>query len=460
VAVPTLAGPVQTAPHLDGTHGIPYTASAVDLRTHGYTEQEYFVSGTARAYSPVGALTSDGNWTVTPTSSAPYKTRIIVRRPIDMRRFNGTVVVEWMNATTGRDLDVGWVFGSNELLREGAVYVGVSAQALPITSPTGLQAWDPERYGSLSHPGDQYSYDIFSQVGQALETPRGADPLAGARPRHEIAYGDSQSAFRLVTYLDAIQPHDRVYDGFLVHSRFGNGAALNTGATPPTPTFIRGDTGAKVLTLETETDILRNNGFLASRQPDSDSFRLWEAAGTSHFIAEQEATMRLQAFRESPFANPPLQFNSCPEYMDNAHEDDLLDTAFHDVDDWVSYGRRGAPPEFPLIPVVGSGPTADYAKDSLGLSLGGVRLPQIDVPTGVESGRGNTGTGTCTLGGLYAPFSAAQLQGLYPTHAAYVHRFAAEVASAVRRGVLQPYDAEAELDEAVESAVPATSYVP
>src|SRR6266545_248152 len=81
---PTLAGPVVTTPHLDGTRGIPYTSSAVDLATHGYTEQEYFVTGTARAYEPTAPLTPDGKWNVTVSSTADYKTRFIVRRPIDM----------------------------------------------------------------------------------------------------------------------------------------------------------------------------------------------------------------------------------------------------------------------------------------------------------------------------------------------------------------------------------------
>ncbi len=54
---PTLSGPVVTQPDLDGTHGIPYTSSAVDLASHGYSEQEYFVAGDARAYTPDGPST-------------------------------------------------------------------------------------------------------------------------------------------------------------------------------------------------------------------------------------------------------------------------------------------------------------------------------------------------------------------------------------------------------------------
>jgi hypothetical protein len=457
---PTLAGPVVTQPDLDGTHGIPYTSSAVDLASHDYTEQEYFVSGTARAYEPVGTLSTDGKWQVRVSSTAPYKTRIIVRKPIDMRTFSGTIVVEWLNATVGRDLDVGWVFGSNGMLNDHDIYVGVSAQQLPITGAAqGLQAWDPARYGSLAHPGDQYSYDIFAQVAEALRHPQGADPIAGARIRSVIAYGDSQSAFRLVTYADALQNRDQVFNGIFLNSRFGNGAALNTDATPPSGTQIRSDIDAKVLTLETETDIIRSNnsGYLPATLPDSPSFRLWEVAGASHFNAAEEATMRIQAFRESPFANPPLQFNSCPEAMNNLDFSDVVDTGFHDLARWTQ-DPGYSPPQPGLIDVTPDG-TA-YVKNSLGLTQGGIQLPQVTVPTGVESGIGNTGTGTCTLAGEYVPFSQAQLESLYPTHQDYVDQYARAVRAAERAGFIQPYDGLVEIAQAENSAIPALSYVP
>jgi hypothetical protein len=64
--------------------------------------------------------------------------------------------------------------------------------------------------------------------------------------------------------------------------------------------------------------------------------------------------------------------------MNTVHQNDLVDTAFHDLNDWISHGGHGnAPPAFPRIQVVGSGATASYAKDPLGNTLGSVRLPQL-----------------------------------------------------------------------------------
>ena len=94
-----------------------------------------------------------------------------------------------------------------ELLRDGYAWVGVGAQAAGVNSPrSGLKDWDKARYGSLVHPGDAYSYDIFSQAADALRHPKSPDALGGLAIRKMIATGRSQSAFRLVTYINAVHP--------------------------------------------------------------------------------------------------------------------------------------------------------------------------------------------------------------------------------------------------------------
>src|SRR5204863_1733373 len=104
------------------------------------------------------------------------------------------------------------------------------------------------------------------------------------QPRRVIAIGESQSAFRLVTYINAIHNIANVYDGFLVHSRFDNGAPLSQFPQPsvgtPSPSHIRSDGLVPTLVFETETDI--RVSLLGARQPDSANLREWEVAGTAH----------------------------------------------------------------------------------------------------------------------------------------------------------------------------------
>ncbi len=459
VPAPTVAGPVVTLPRLDNTRGIPYTSSAIDLDSHGYTEQEYFVSGTARSYAADQPLTTDGSWKVREADTAAYKTRIIVREPVDMSQFSGHVVVEWLNATTGRDLDVGWTFGASGLMHDRDIYVGVSAQQTVITSPTGLKAWDPDRYGTLAHPGDQYSYDIFAQVGKAIRTAGATNPIGNAKVRSLIAYGDSQSAARLTTYADALQNRDQVYDGIILNSRSANPAALNATTPAPTGTQIRRDIVAKVLTLETESDVANAaTGYVHARQPDSDSFRLWEVAGAAHIDSTEEALQRIQVFREWPTTQPPVQLTTCAQPIGTLRFNDVVDTVFHLMPAWTRNSHK-APKVVDRLEVTPDG--TNYVRNSLGLAEGGLRLPQVTVPIGVNSGsRTNTGTANCTLIGTFTAFTPAQLSALYPTHDEYVAEYTAAVQRLQKQGFIQPYDAAEGISAAMTSAVPALTNVP
>src|SRR5262245_33777931 len=275
VGNPKVTGPIPGAPNIAST--------SFDLATVGYQQSEFFLSGTARSYRAAAPLTTDGKWKTAVASTAPFTTRVVVYRPSIPARFNGTVVVEWLNVSGGLDAAPDWTLAHDALIREGYAYVGVSAQAVGVNQS---KAANPQRYAALSHPGDSYSYDMFTQAGVAVR--KHADQLlAGLHPRRVLGIGESQSAFRLVTYLDGVHPLVHTYDGFLVHSGFGRGAALSQTpqeAVPtPAPTRLRTDLDVPVLQFETETDL--NAGFIAARQPDTRRLRTWEVAGTAHYAA-------------------------------------------------------------------------------------------------------------------------------------------------------------------------------
>ena len=97
----------------------------------------------------------------------PYKTRMLVRRPANPENFNGVVLVEWVNVTSGYNLDANWEFSRDYLTRAGYAWVGVSAQRVSVQQPPyGLTAWSPTRYGTLDVTvggkitNDSLSYDI------------------------------------------------------------------------------------------------------------------------------------------------------------------------------------------------------------------------------------------------------------------------------------------------------------
>jgi hypothetical protein len=71
-------------------------------------------------------------------ATARYKTRLLVYRPSDPKKFNGTVVVEWLNESAGADTAPDWIGDHTELIRQGFAWVGVSAQALGVNGGTGV----------------------------------------------------------------------------------------------------------------------------------------------------------------------------------------------------------------------------------------------------------------------------------------------------------------------------------
>ncbi|MCX7621231.1 MAG: alpha/beta hydrolase domain-containing protein [Acidimicrobiales bacterium] len=419
---------------------------------YGYSEQEYFVRGHASAFREIGEWNTDGNWAVEPAERAPFTTRMIVRRPIDPARFDGTVIIEWLNVSSGQDVDVIFAHAHTELLRHGTVWVGVSAQRVgvegggatmtpPGVVPTPLKQWDPERYASLSHPGDDFSYDIFSQAAIALVRRDGSDPLAGLEPRSLIAAGESQSAARMVTYANAIQPLAKIFDGFLIHSRSSGGSVLrHDPVAQPAYAWIRADLGVPVLQFETETDIL-GLPFLPARQPDTDSLRTWEVAGTAH-LDQSLIDYRTSAAR--PWDPPPgdALTQACGA-INRGPQAAVLRKAIASLRDWVVGGEP--PAHSPQIEVRDGA----IVRDELGIAVGGIRTPPVDAPVATLRGDNVTGVGyICALFGSTVPFSPDQLNRLYASREDYVAKVRASAESAVANGHLLPEDAAAFIEQA------------
>src|SRR6187431_2957231 len=80
-----------------------YTQRPLELDKLGFVEEEFIVTGNGNVY----------DWPASPSlplvvkySNAPFGTRILVRRPADMSRFSGTVMVETMNPARGFDMAI------------------------------------------------------------------------------------------------------------------------------------------------------------------------------------------------------------------------------------------------------------------------------------------------------------------------------------------------------------------
>ncbi len=431
-------------------------STGFDLGQVGYERSEFFVAGLVNSYEPTAPLTGDGKWAVRPDPVGPaagFQTRFVVYRPTDASKFNGTVVVEWLNVTAGVDLANDWVMSHNEFVREGYAWVGVSAQAVGVNA---LKTVAPARYGSLTHPGDSYSYDIFTEVGKHIRA-KTPNVLGGLTPQRLIATGESQSASRLVTYINAVHPLVGVYDGFMVHSRSAGGSALRQAplaeVSVPSPVKIRNDLDVPVMVVQAEGDVIGSN--LGARQPDTALFREWEIAGTSHADAYtisvgftdvgdgSGATQMFARMRTPQSAGCALPINAGPHHW-------VLDAAFQGLERWVRTGV--APPSAAPLDVASTSPVV-LVRDAQGNAVGGVRSPHVDAPVARLDGL-NTGPGFCRLFGSTTPLTTEQLSALYPSHADFVDQWSTSLDTAVANGFITAGDAPELLAAATSSTIP------
>jgi hypothetical protein len=334
-----------------------------------------------------------------------------------------------------------------EIVRAGDAWVGVSAQSIGVEGgPTvvkvtgvpgaenqgkGLKKIDPARYGDLSHPGDAYAYDIYTQVARAV---RGGAGLPGLKPQRLVAAGQSQSAAAMVTYFNGVQPLTHAFDAVFVHSRFATGlplvsagkhadiaAALQAGH----PAILRTDQDVPVLDIQTETDV---TSFLASysvRQPDTAHFRLWEVAGTAHADAYQ--------------VGKNTKYIDCGVPINDGAMHIVVKAAWHALDTWLTTGTP--PPVAPRLDVVPHGNTATAKRNADGIALGGIRTPPVDVPVAALSGVAGPNPSTiCLLLGSSKPFSAARIAQLYPSRAEYLKKFDAAADATIAAGYALPGD--------------------
>jgi len=440
-----------SAPPDTGTISEPLSALPIGLAPYGYVQDEYFAAGTAHAFQATAAP-SDGRWTIVPTTAAAYRTRILVRMPKDPSHFSGTVVVEWMNESGGESAP-DWDYLNPELMSAGDAYVAVSAQALGVEGGTpilgsatagageGLVQKDPARYGTLHHPGDQYALDIFAQIGLALHSPS-AHVLGALRPQHVVAVGESQSAFYLTTFADALQPVTHAFDGIFIHSRGGSGAPLNGSSITHQVSGalrIRTDLDVPVFMFETQTD-LTVLGYAPAQQPNTLRIRTWEVAGTSH--------------ADAYLVGAAVSVLGCTTPVNTGPQHEVVQAAFAAFSKWVVHGT---PPPSPPPFTLSSEKPPTLALDRFGNVIGGVRTPAVDVPVSTLSGAPPSGANAyCSLFGSTTPLSPQMLATIYHSKAEYLAKYTASLDMAIKDGYILPADRGALLAQVGAVQFPAT----
>ncbi len=304
-----------------------------------------------------------------------------------------------------------------------------------IERPPGLKDSDPGRYGTLEHPGDGYSYDMFTQAAQLLGPDRRGDidPLGALPVEHLVASGGSQSACRLATYFNAVHPLVSMFDAFLLTVYAGHGCVLDPATAlarlpeigdnsvvkllPWSSHLIRDDLRTPVIVLNSEFEASE-----AQNQPDTDYLRWWEVAGTAHsglFSPEN-----LEDF---------LKFmpDACRVSFASTHR-----AALHRLHGWLN--GEGLPPHQPRLLKQGNPPA--IPRDEHGNAIGGIRWPDVEAPLGTHTGE-SSGDGFVQLMGKSTPFPAEKVRALYPSQETWIAKYQEATQRLVDSGVVLSDDA-------------------
>lgn len=425
-----VVGPIRADAVGSPGRNYPWGATTVDLQSAGYVEEEFFLCGKPNPLDE------------------SYLTRMIVRRPVNPDKASGAVFVEWLNVTNFFDLDLLWAKSSNHLMERGHTFVGVSAQrAGALSKPNGLINWSPNRYKGLKWPGgteeplssqnallDLSAQKIYTQALQAIRMSGGEGLLGLIKPKWLIATGGSQSAGTLFIHYQLQQALTKLADAYM--PLIVSSATLQLQQPSIGFPALAEVIGTPFFLVNSETD----RAFI--RQPDSSKFRQWEVAGTSHFDSDDfnyfDAILKRDLglnFAEkdadcdrNPRSKTPLRyvFNSAVDLM-------------------LRWLKEGTPP--PVAPRFTYGIDGNVMRDERGNILGGIRLPQLEVPIAINTGV-NSGSDFCYLFGTHEPFKQEILNSLYSSKASYLDKFTQASRSATNAGFLTSRDAEEGLKSA------------
>ena len=472
--LPSVTGPLTNDSQTHGFGMAAWAAQPQDLSAHGYIEEEFLVSGAASVYD----WPEPGTLNVQ-TQGAGYSTRILVRRPVDGESFSGTVVVEPLNPVYQFDLNTGWALSGPLLLRNGDVWVGVTARPSSVAS---LITFDPTRYGVLdwSNPlpvtdprncmvsgsDSQYTenglvYDILRQTAAWLRSDAPGNPLrygdSQSRADRVYGWGYGESGGILHTYINALHNLDvealgePLFHAYLIGASFSP-ALINQCAeriTPEDPRYRIRNPGVPVIRVLTQFDVLRA-AQAGRRQMDdraTDAFyRIYEVAGAAHATAEElnasaqpgditlgGRSVPAMTCNEGPRSRFPNQFAfSAALYHLNRWARDIADPP-HGEPIRLDDGR--------------------YVLDEHGNVLGGLRSPYVDVPvsTWVAASRG---PGGCDLAGHELPFDKDALERMFRSNRAYVQAVQDDLPRHVEAGFILADDAPRIIEQARLTPVP------
>jgi hypothetical protein len=401
-------------------------ANVVDLGKLGYVEEEFLLTAPA------------------------YTTRILLRRPVDAKKFSGTVAVEPL--PDGTEWPAMWTAAWPQLVRHGDVWVGVTVSRDNLDSL--LRKSDAARYGALKIADEPARFAILAETGALLRSADGplgkpglleqAGTLKGVLQLFGVGWGTSgctQAQF--------------INEGYHAKARRADGRPIYTGyliggcASGP-QVKVPGD--APVIAIATESDYRPGlaEKTVKLRQPDGNKpgenrSRWYEIAGAAQSSWLDQPNFAL-SLHQAGVAPTPAACPKPPSRLPG--RDDFLRGALFDLDLWTRMGIAApAGKQFEL--------NADgtLKRDENGNVEGGVQPHWVEVATATLTA-GSEGKGFCAEVLTEKPLEKNKLAKLYKSKDDYAVQVANHLDQLVGEHRLAYDDAKAELDQAKARGLP------
>lgn len=471
-ALPAVEGPIPVTETSHPYCAMKYSRCHMDLADYGYIEEEYFLSGTANVYD------ADENGEMYIKHEAlPYKNRILVRRPKDLSRYSGRVLMDILNASSGYDIEDGWDRYHNYCLAGNHIYVGVTTKPICVLA---LKTFDPIRYASLNwasaepvpQPAGKYGHgsimgteeglvwDILSQTASLLRFGGENNCLGGAKVAYLSLSGQSQSGSYINCYTHYFHKYLKNPDGSPLYDSYLNIVGVGSRRPlcqqgPETPYIrTRGGDRAKVdvpfILISSEGDMLLFGDTAKIQWPeDSDDpdnkIRYYEVPGTPHTNIVCEVLNSYEETDKTGVIRPPI----APETVEG-HNDTMLEYYVCGAEELLfKWSTQGIAP--PKAARFARDENGELLRDEHGNLLGGLRTPYLEVPAASYLGS-STKFEQGNMCGEKNPFPLEKMIALYGSLDNYLALFREAVEKQVEEGFLLPPDAARMIAWSVETA--------
>lgn len=439
-------GPIPETP---GNSAVVLEPYGVDrLPSYDYIQEEYLVSGVAAGHD--------------------YATRILVRRPADMSKFNGRALAEVSHIWGGTSV---WRAYNRQLMRGGYMWVEIDSQAP--SAMDLIKGANPERYSDmkfiegelardfsasvpftenptpelLAQQYDEFkkrwwratpqSFEIIAQVASSLRD--GLPGLPESAVRTLLFAGISQTGGVVRRFIEkhhnALRRPDGgpVFDGYLPGASGGD--ALPDIDVPVIE--VLGE--AEFQSVRWACGVSGQVRGLSHRRRDSFTFRLYEVAGMAHRETRHMSDRDKAKLRNCPLP-PGAKWSTFP----NSH---IYHALLEMLADW-SEGLRTPPPSKLLATV---GDTDTIVRDEWGNAVGGLRTTYTDAPLSTLVAATPMGR-PAWYQGHEIPLRLQKLLETYSSPEEYRRLHAQIVDRMLTEGFLLPEDAE-ELRRDAESVI-------